>query len=211
MQTDEEFGQRIGTGLRAEAGALEIQNDVLLAGIRRRRKTAAVRVSLAATGAAVVVAAAGITLATAFGGAQPSGTAHAHAPTASAARHTIRVELDGYLVTLPAGLHVQKIGSGYLVQSPAGQFTIFLESGPNVGPPPGGKAELVQAGGKTGWWLGNGQTGQGGELWLRQPGWPAQVFLVAKALGATESQALAFANTLNVTTMPRVIVPATGG
>lgn len=198
MQTEEEFGQRIGDWLRAEIGDLEVNHDVMLAGIRRRRRTVAVRAGLAVSGTAVVVAAAGTTLAAS--GAQPSGVAHTHVPTASAPRQMTRVQLAGYLVSLPAGLHVQKIGRGYLVHSPAGEFAIFLENGPNFGPGLG-RAGVVQvrSGGMTGWWLGNSKRGV---LWLRRPSWPPRVYLIAKVIGATESQTLAFAATLEVSTTP---------
>jgi hypothetical protein len=208
MRTEEELGRKIGARLRADVGDLEVRPDAMLAGIRRRRRTAAVRGGLAAASAAVVVAGIGTTLATASGGSQASGARHPQAAPASAARQMIHVQLDGYLVSLPAGVHVRRAGRGYLVQTPAGQFAIFAVSGPNVGPRPGQpQAQQISAGGQTGWWLGRSQ---GGELWLRQPGWPAHVFLVAKVLGMTESQALSFAATLNVTTMPVVTAPPAG-
>jgi hypothetical protein len=211
MRTEEELGQQIGARLRAEAGDLEVRHDVMLADIRRRRRrTAAVHAGLAAAGTAAVVAAAGISLAVASGGAQPSGTVRPQAAPATAGRQTIRVQLDGYLLTLPAGVQLQKIGNGYLARGRTGAFMIFLVSGPNVGPRPGqGGLEPVpvQAGGKSGWWLG---TSSGGELWLREPSLPAHVFLVAKVLGVNESQVLAFAATLNVSTMHVVTVPTAG-
>jgi len=183
-----------------------------MAGIRRRRRTASVRAGLAAAGAAAAVAATGgAVLATASGGVQPGGAARPQAVPASAARPATRVRLDGYVVSLPAGPHVHKIASGYLVQNRGATFTIFLETGPDIGPgsvKARGSARRVQAGMMTGWWLGDSR---GGELWLRQPGLPARVFLVAKVRGATQRQALDFAATLDVTAMPAVHVPATGG
>lgn len=56
-----------------------------------------------------------------------------------------------------------------------------------------------------------GRSGDSGELWLSQPGLPGRVFLVSKVHGVNESQVLAFAAKLNVTAMPVVAVPTTGG
>jgi hypothetical protein len=211
MQTEEELGQRIGARLRAEAADLEARHDLMLAAIRRRRsRTAAVRGGAVAAGAAVVVATAA-TLATASGGAQPGSPVHAGAAVPSAAGQPTRVQLDGYLLSMPAGVQVRKIGAGYVAEGPAGAFMIFLLSGPNVGPrrsPVGLEPVPVQAGGKSGWWLGNGK---GGELWLSEPSLPSHVFLVTKVLGLNESQVLAFAASLNVSTMHVVTVPTTGG
>jgi hypothetical protein len=180
---------------------------VLLAGIRhRRRRAATVRAGLAAAAVAAVVAAAGISLAIGSGGAQPSGTIRPQA-----APQTTHVQLDGYLLTLPAGVSVQKVGAGYVARGRAGAFMIFLESGPSVGPrsSPGGLEPVpVQAGSKSGWWLGSSK---GGELWLSEPSLPAREFLVAKVFDLNESQVLAFAVSLNLSAMPVVPVPTTGG
>jgi hypothetical protein len=207
MRTEEELGQRIGARLRAEAADLEVRHDMMLAAIRRRRsRTAAVRGGAVAAGAAVLVATAA-TLATASGGAQPGSPVHAGATAPSAAGQPTRVQLDGYLLSVPAGLSVQKVGAGYVARGQAGAFMVFLESGPSVGLEPGlgGVAPVqVQAGGNTGWWLGNSKEG---ELWLREPSLPAHEFLVAKVLGVNESQVLAFAASLNLSTMPVVTVP----
>ena len=208
MRTEEELGQQIADRLRAEVGDLEVRHEVLLARIRRRRKTRAVRSGLAVAGVATAVAAAGTTLAIASGGPQPSGTVRQQAlPVAGHQR--IHVQLDGYLLSLPAGMHLEKFGNGYLVTGPAGAFVIALATGPGIEPPLGQSGiQQVQAGGKTGWWLGNSNSG---ELWLSQPGLPGRVFLVSKVHGVAESQVLAFAASLSVTTMPVGVVPSAGG
>jgi hypothetical protein len=196
VRTEQELGAAIGARLRAETADLRVRQDMLDAVRRRRvRNAVATRLGVAAVAATVL---AGASAAIAIAPGAPA----RHHPTAQHQTADPTIKLDGFLVTMPAGTHVRKVGAGYLVGDPrAGFFVIFAERGPIVTRVAArmhgrGRTEPVRIGGLQGLWTG----GRVGELLLRVPD-RSQEYLVAKAMGATRAQVLSFAARLDIAKM----------